>query len=246
MIFGTDVILTEQGFLQFSNRISYPKDPVIFNLKDTIPVLYHRIKPSEEAIYYTYQGVCYKDDGALFNEHNLRFDLLVIKPGQIGKEYIKTIGQLHPLKNTGKETFPVYYEVLSGEAIFLLQRNRRDNEVEEIMAIEAKNGDKVYIPSGYGHIIINPASEYLVVANLIEANFSPINEPFMEKSGAAYFYIKGDSGKGDWIKNPNYKNSVGLKIKAAPNLEQPLAETTGKSLYNAFIDEPGFFGFLTD
>lgn len=244
MIFGTDIILTDKGTLVFAECITHPLDPEIGILKDALSFFYYKIPPTEDILYYRYKNIYYEQDEPVFNEFNIRHDISVIFPGKIGKEFVKTIGHFQPLKNTGKETYSEYYEVLSGEAIFLLQKNARNNEVEEVIAIEAKVGDKVYIPPNYGHVIINPGEGFLVVANLT-ANVSTISEPFFDKSGAAYFYVETEKGKGDWIKNPGYKNSVGLKIKAAPNLEQPLCEIRDKSLYRSFTENPQCFTILT-
>jgi len=245
MIFGTDIILTDEGTLVFTKGIISPGESEIRRLKDALPVYYYRAKPDENPLYYRYKNICFLQDEEIFKEHNLRYDITVLFPGKIGKEFIKTAGHFHPLKNTGKETYPEYCEVLTGEAIFLLQKNGRNNEVEEIIAIEAKTGDKVYIPPNYGHVTINPGDNFLIVASLAATNIDSSPEPFMEKLGAAYFYVETESGKDDWIKNPEYKNSVGLKIKAAPNIEHPLSEINNKPIYKAFIDNPQYFAVLS-
>ncbi|MEW6622550.1 MAG: glucose-6-phosphate isomerase family protein [Bacillota bacterium] len=246
MIWGTDFILTEKGQLAFAEGIIHPSEPEMRTIKDALPVLYHSAKPYDKPLYYIYRNIYKKVDEDLFKEYNLRYDITVLHHGKVGKEYIKTIGHFHPLKNTCKETYPEYYEVLSGEAIFLLQRNGRNNEVEEVIAVEAKKDDKVFIPPNYGHITINTGEQFLVVANLIATCFQSLYDPFLEKSGAAYYYIESEKGKGDWVKNPSYKNSVGLKIKAAPNFEQAVAEVKNKSIYDVFVERPESFKMLTD
>ena len=244
MIFGTDIILADKGTLAFSEGIISPANPEIRSLKDALPAYYYRTEPNEDILYYRYKNVYFQQDEEVFKEYNLRYDITVLLPGKIGKEFMKTVGHFHPLKNTGKETYSEYCEVLSGEAIFLLQKNGRNNEVEEVIAIEAKTGDKVYIPSNYGHVTINPGDSSLVVAGLAATNIDSSPEPFIEKLGAAYFYLETEDGKGDWVKNPEYKNSVGLKIKAAPNVEQPY-DINDKPIYKAFIDDPQCFATLS-
>jgi len=245
MIFGTDIILEDKGTLVFVEGIISPGESEIRKLKDALPVYYYRETPNENPLYYRYKNICFKQDEEVFKEYNLRYEITVLFPGKIGKEFIKTAGHFHPLKNTGKETYPEYCEVLTGEAIFLLQKNGRNNEVEEIIAIEAKVGDKVYIPPNYGHITINPGDNFLVISSLAATSIDSSQEPFMEKSGAAYFYVETESGKDDWIKNPEYKNSVGLKIKTAPNIEHPLNDVSDKPIYQAFIDKPQHFAVLS-
>jgi glucose-6-phosphate isomerase len=240
-----DIILSEKGSLTFADGIIYPEEPEIITIKDALPVLYEKLKATDEILYYKYKNIYFEEDEAIFKEYNIRQDITVLSPGKIGKEYKKTIGHFHPLKNTGKETYPEYYQVVNGEAIILLQKNGRNNEVEEIIAIEVKKGDYVFIPANYGHIAINTSDDFLILANLIAANLETLNEAFIEKSGAAYYYIETKKGKGDWVKNPEYKMSVGLKIKCAPNLEQPIIIADGKTLYQEFIENPQNFTILT-
>lgn len=243
MIVEKDFQVTKDGTLHFQENIIAP-EPDIRRVQDAIDVLYEKSEPSDQALYYMYRGVCFQEDENTFIENDIRYDITVLVPGIIGKEYIKTVGHFHPNKTGSQETFTEYYEVLSGEAIYLMQKNNPEGEVEEIVAVEAQEGDKVYIPSGYGHVTINPGKDYLVMANLVERNFKSIYTPFRKKGGAAYYYICVKDGKNDWVKNPNYKNSVALKVKAAPNLGQPVEKVKKLGLYKAFVNHPEYFKIL--
>ncbi len=243
MILGKHFNLKPDGLLTFISEVSAP-EPSIRLLSEARPVLYAPKAPGSQHLYYMYRNVCLKQDYQLFKQHGIRYDITVILPGTIGGEYIKTIGHFHPLKPHSSETYPEYYEVIDGEAIYLLQKNNRSGGVEEIMAIEAKQGDKVFIPPSYGHITINPGNKPLIMANLIENSFSSLYQPFREKHGAAYYYLEGKDGKGNFVKNDNYQDSVALKLLAAPSLKQPLNIVKNKSLYEAFSAEPEAFGIL--
>ncbi len=60
------------------------------------------------------------------------------------------------------------YEVLEGLAHFLLQTNALD----DVVLIEARKGDIIVIPPGYGHVTINPRlDETLIMANLVSTAF---------------------------------------------------------------------------
>ena len=246
MIFGSDIKLSDEGLLVFAKGIEHPDKPHICYSGQLTPVLYSQNGITDSPLYYIYEDVYYKKDKEIFKNHSLQYNITVLRPGLIGNEFIKTAGHFHPLKNTGKETYSEYHEVLSGEAIFLLQSNDRNDDVEDAIAIEAKTGDKVYIPSNYGHVLINAGENFLVVAHIFEVSLPSTNESFAEKCGAAYFYVQNKDGKADWIKNPNYKNSVGLKIKAAPKLTQEISEVNDNNLYSAFIKNPSAFNILTN
>ncbi|MDS1030467.1 glucose-6-phosphate isomerase family protein [Bacillota bacterium LX-D] len=239
-----DFVLEASGFLTFSEQVVHP-EPEINYLEDARHVFMDQTQDSDHKIlYFVYRGVVLKDHRELFDSFGLRHDLTVIYPGKIGAEFIKTVGSFNPPKHNSSETYPEYYEVLAGEALFILQKNSRSGEVEEIMAIEAKKNDKVFIPPGFGHIIVNPIDQPLITASIVEKNLKPTTEPFANKQGAAYYYVETASGRGDFVKNPNYHNSVGLKIMAAPTLEQPVEMPCEKTLYDNFIDHPDLLNIL--
>lgn len=244
MFLGKDFELQPNGMLKFAEHIIHP-EPDVRHFHDASNVFMdHEAKAENVPLYYMYRGVTVKDHLPLFRAAGIRYDLTIILPLRIGQEFNKTVGHFHPVKPNSSDTFPEYYEVLFGEALYILQKNSRSGEVEEIMAVEAKKGDKVFIPSGYGHVTINPGETPLVMANLIESTFKSLYEPFAAKKGAAYYYILNENGRGDFVKNPNYHNSVGLKILAAPNLPQPISVAREKTLYENFIAEPDIFSIL--
>jgi len=244
LVTNVDFQIMDGGLLSFADDIVAP-EPDIRHLQDALAVLADNVPVEKNRpLYYMYRGVFRDGDQNTFNQHQIRYDITVLVPGAVGREYIKTVGHFHPLKPNSSETFPEYYEVLAGEALYLLQRNNKSGEVEEIMAVEAKAGDKVYIPSGFGHVTINPGEGYLVMANLIEKNFSSQYGPFRDKRGAAYYYVKGDNGKGEFVRNGNYHNSVGLKMVPAPHLPQPVEAVKNQGLYSAFMADPAAFAIL--
>ena len=93
--------------------------------------------------------------------------------------------------------YPELYEVLEGIAHFLLQTNALD----DVVLIEARKGDIVVIPPGYGHVTINPTLvETLIMANLVSTAFSSDYTWYDTMHGAAYYELVG----GDVSKNPAY------------------------------------------
>src|SRR3989338_10050584 len=125
-------------------------------------------------------------------------NITVWEPGKVGKEYIKTYGHYH----VGKldET----YWILLGEGIALLQNlaatdtgEMMENIVEEFRAIKVKPGDEIYAPPGYGHLIANTGTTYLVAADNGPVDFEEKNpaslpghadyEPVKKMRGFAYY-----------------------------------------------------------
>lgn len=148
-------------------------------------------------LYYMYRGLDKKD--------SLRYDITVIPPKMLGKEFVKTKGHNHPVKEK--------YIVLEGEAIFLVQKGKE--KIEDVYAVKAKKGDEVIIPADYDdHIAINPSNQELKLGNWITEDCQNDYSVIQDMAGACYFYTKGPAPNGvKWLKNPNYKDVPELRFE---------------------------------
>ncbi len=156
----------------------------------------HPGQSGDMPLYFMYRDLALTaEDRAHLNEQNLRFDITVIPPGTVGGEYVKTKGHYHPLSPSGIG-YPELYQVLTGEAFYLLQRS----DLQDIVVVTAKAGDFVLIPPGYGHVTINPGAGELVMANLVSAGFASDYTFYEELQGGAYYLME----EGGWVPNPRY------------------------------------------
>jgi len=144
-------------------------------------------------VYYMYRGVKKKN--------GLRYDITVIPPKMLGKEFVRTKG------NRNSKKFQELYIVLKGKAIFLMQK-AKGKIIENIVAVEAKKGECVIFPPKYAAIIINPFKKELKIANWVSVKNKNIYEELEKMKGAGYFYTK--SG---WIKNKNYGKVPQLRFE---------------------------------
>ncbi len=187
------------------------KKPDVRMLVDLKPVLLEPDRIGENIpAYFMYRDLYEnEDDRKKIIERGLRYDITVIPPAKVGREYIKTFGHYHP-EAKNDMSYTEIYEVLEGEAVYLLQkRGGEDNVIEDVIAVYAKEGDKVVIPPNYGHVTINPSEKTLKMANWVCRNFSSIYEPYEKLRGACYYLT--DRG---WVKNENYRCPELKKVKA--------------------------------
>lgn len=246
MQYEKDFTIAKGGTLSFAENIKAPR-PAIRRFRDASNVLYpyQKVEPDKTPLYYMYRGVYREGDREAFEGNGIRHDITVLLPGFMGgQEFIKTVGHFHPKKPGQDITYPEYYEVLYGEALYLFQKNTPDGDVEEVFVVTAKQGDKVYINPNYGHVTINPGSKHLVMANLVASNFSSDYAPIEHKKGAAYFYIKNNLGELEFVPNPNYKNSPSLKLIPAEERSHPIELEQEKTLYDAYLENSKAFDFL--
>ncbi len=140
-------------------------------------------------------------------------NITVWEAGTVGGEYIKTYGHYHvgELDET--------YWIVQGEGIALLQKMVVENgvsqpeKIEEFKAIKVNAGDSVYMPTGYGHLVVNTGAEWLVTAD-----DSPVEgagdsasmpghadyEAVKKMRGFAYYVVEKNGGP-TLIRNPLYK-----------------------------------------
>ena len=173
---------------------------------------------SDLELYYMYRNLAENEqDKEKMKEYKLRYDITIINPVMLGKEYNKTAGHDHPIVPETNMTYPELYEVLEGEAIFFIQ-DSEENSIKNVYAIKAIKGDKVIVPPNYEHIMINTSENKLKTANWICDDFSSnIYEPFKKRQGFSYYALKDKLGEIEWLKNENYNNVPELKF-LEPNL----------------------------
>ncbi len=181
--------------------------------------------------YYMYRGIAKIEDREKFEEHAIRYDITVIPPLRLGKEFNKTFGHYHPKPEGGDYSFPEVYEVLHGTAHYLLQ-NKGD-----VVLVEANAGDKAVMFPNYGHITINPEEDVLVMANLVYSEFKSIYGEIEEKHGGMYYETLDG-----WIENKNYEKIPEMRKMNAK--EVPEFGITEKSLYENFAKNPNLFDWL--
>jgi len=160
-------------------------------------------------LYYMYRDVHLAKDAPLLEENKLRYDVTVIKPDRLGRELMKTAGHYHP------GSFGELYEVLAGEALCLLQKPSPADYhlIEDVILIRASAGEKIVIPPGYGHILVNPGPGCLVTSNWVSSRFSSEYQLYKTAKGAAYFVVSaGPYDKTEFIKNTFFKQLPAVRF----------------------------------
>ena len=144
-----------------------------------------------------------------------KHNVTILEPGHVGGEYIKTYGHYHvgDLDET--------YWFLSGEGIVLQQKladPTHADVVSEFKAIRVRAGESVYMPPGYGHLMVNTGAQWLIMED-----DSPVHgaddsasmpghadyESVRQMRGFAYYVVERN-GSPVLVANPLYK-----EVKAA-------------------------------
>jgi glucose-6-phosphate isomerase len=157
-------------------------------------------------------------------------NITVWEPGLVGTEYIKTYGHYHigALDET--------YWIIFGEGIALLQKravdingNPIDDEIVEAYAVHVKPDDHIYIPSEWGHLVVNISKTYFATADDSPVNFdeaNPVSMPghadyeAVKKMQGFCYYVVEENDQPKLVKNPKYKTVPDIQIIEAS--EYPL------------------------
>ncbi|MEO8065970.1 MAG: glucose-6-phosphate isomerase family protein [Candidatus Doudnabacteria bacterium] len=213
-ISGLPMELSDDGHLKFIEPLKEVM-PAVRKFTEMIPVLMDPAAtplPVLEDMYYMYRDVRLPEHEDLIRKNNLRFDITTLPAVMLGREFNKTVGHYHPVIPSQSLAYPELYEVLAGEALFLIQK--MDAELKKlitVMAIRAKAGDKVIYPPNFGHIIVNVGSGVLATANWVSDKFTSLYEPVHDRHGMAYYVVK-NNGKGyNFLPNPNYQDTPGIR-----------------------------------
>jgi len=210
-------------------------------LRELEPVLYdreHCLRADPELpVYEIYRDCGDESARASVRRHGLRYDVTVMPPLLVGEEYVKTFGHHHlPLGSV--EAHPEVFEVLEGEARFLIQR-QRGVEVTGVSLVMAHEGDRVPVPPGRGHVIVNASSRRLVTGNLISQSCVQIYDQYLERRGGAFYVLTSER----LVKNPRYPSLPEVQVL---NWKTPTFLEGGTGLVDAFLKDPDRFTFLNE
>ena len=132
------------------------------------------------------------------------------------------------------------YWIIFGEGIALLQKravdasgNPIDNEIAEAYAVHVKPGDSIFIPSEWGHLVVNISKTYFATADDSPVNFdeaNPVSMPghadyeAVKRMQGFCYYIVEENGQPKLVKNLKYKTVPNIQIIEAS--DYPLKKQT--------------------
>jgi len=233
------MVLGTMRELEFGGRFKEPDIRWLYDMLDVICDQVWLRSAQNFELYYMYRDLYLSlADRDRLLDQGLRYDITVIPPAMLGVEYIKTAGHYHPLPPGDKVSYPEIYEVLEGEALYLLQKQ----DLNDVVALNASAGDKVLVPPDYGHVTINRSNKTLKMANFVARDFSSLYMHYKEKGGGAYYFTKDG-----FIKNPRSPEAAKLRRIEAPDNSQlrTLGMAKGKEMY-PLLREPGRLDFLVN
>ena len=204
----------------------------------------------DAVVYRAYRNIRFAEDEALFSRYDYRYDITVIMPGDVNGEFYKTSGHFHGYPELKKVPYPEVYEVIEGEIIFVLQRNRDFHQpgggkITQLQAVHVKAGQAMIVPSHCGHGSINPTDTVSAFSNIAVASCPIEYEPVKAHHGLGVYILRGsEKGKTfQLLRNENYDALPEAEI-AVPQENPDLGIDFGIPCYRLFKREPERYDFL--
>ena len=239
---GLEISLDTDNFkLSFGAELTAPEG-VARTIEEMREVLMDPSVDSPHGLYFMYRDVHLLKDSGLLKQYNLRYDVTVIKPDLLGRELMKTAGHYHP------GSFGELYEVVSGRAFCMLQKHAAQDYkiIEDVIFVEAAVGQKIVIPSGYGHILINPGPGALVTSNWVSSRFASEYDLYKKAKGAAYYLTLGSNKKIEFSQNSSFKELPALRSAQPARKIEKFGLKTNSPIYDIIHTAPQALDFLNN
>lgn len=215
------------------------------------PVLLDPEAEGPDVVYWMYRNTGMPEDAALYEAHHLRYDVSAFRAVTVGPEFMKTSGHYHPMIPGTRQAFPEVYEILHGEALYIMQAiddhaaSPEEVVVKDVIMCRVRAGQKVIMPPGYGHVTVNTLDEPLLMSNWVSSRFSSFYGTVERARGFAW-YVVSDGGEPSYLENRNYARGVPA-VRWAEVREVPeLGLTWDVPMYRACAEAPERFEFLND
>ena len=155
----------------------------------------------------------------------LLFGVVAYSDGRLGSEPVRSQGHIHAISPHCGWSTPELFEIWRGRAIVYGQQKSGDNP-GRCVAVEAGPGDKVVIPPGWAHYVVNAdVNSKLVFGAWCDRQYGFDYREMRAHHGLAWFPLADSDGTITWERNPSYASSklVSRKAREYPELDVPPA-----------------------
>ena len=139
-------------------------------------------------------------------EFGLRYDITVIPPAKLGKEYVKTAGHYHPTSPRADVSYAEIYQSTGRICYLSSAESREEGQDSGRSCCRGSKGDIVFVQPDYGYITVNRLEKILKMANWVCRDFSSLYEPVKKFGGGAYFFLEDG-----FVRNP--KSALPRKVQ---------------------------------
>jgi len=211
---------------------------------DLRPVLFDPASGrTDDAIYKVYRGVAPDDTKDEIARRGLVYVALVMRPGKIGAEWVRTRGHVNSHASSTSLAFPEVHEIWQGEAVLYLQ-SEVARSVSDVVVMPLRAGDKAVIAPGWASLLVNIGEEPLAFGSWRTSDAQPQYGNLETMGGMAHFVLAGNApGEYELEPNPRYRDVAAPRTLAARDLPD-FGLVNGEPMLTTFRRNPDFLRFM--
>ena len=197
-----------------------------------------------DPVYGIAMDVAREEDLDGLQERMLLYGIVAYAAGRLGKEPARSQGHVHAIAPHSGWPPPEVFEILSGSAIIYAQRST-ENDPGICVAVRAEVGEKVVVPPGWAHCVINAdPAQRMVFAAWCDRQYGFVYDGVRKHGGLAWFPTLDSANQVEWQRNSTYTHSqlVTHKARAYPELDL----SPSLSLYEQFTKDPESLMYVSE
>ena len=189
-----------------------------------------------DPVYSIVMDVGRREHRAELQRRMLLFGVVVYPAGRLGDEPVRGQGHIHAIAPHCGWSTPELFEIWEGRAVIYAQESADDNP-GRCFAVNAGVGDKVVVPPGWAHSVINadPRTR-MVFGAWCDRQYGFVYDAIRAHHGLAWFPVLDDEGDINWEQNPSYRSTV-LSTRG-PRTYPELGLHPETPIYEQFATEP--------
>jgi glucose-6-phosphate isomerase len=127
--------------------------------------------------------------------------------GRLGDEPVRSQGHIHAIAPHCGWSTPELFEIWEGRAIVYAQERATDDP-GRCFAVSANPGDKVVVPPGWAHSVINANPERrMVFGAFCDRQYGFVYDEIRAHGGLAWYPVLNQQKNMHWEPNPKYRSS---------------------------------------
>ena len=197
-----------------------------------------------DPVYGIAMDVARASDMPVLHQRMLLYGIVAYAAGRLGQEPPRSQGHVHAIAPHSGWSPPEIFEVLEGSAIIYAQQTAEDDP-GVCIAVTAKPGDKIVVPPGWAHCVINADStQRMVFGAWCDRQYGFVYEGVRRHGGLAWFPVLNSKDEIEWRANPSYEKS---KLNGHGARRYPeLGLASDRSLYRQYLDNPESVLWVSD
>jgi len=197
-----------------------------------------------DPVYSIVMDVGRQEHFAELQRRMLLFGVVAYSGGRLGHEPVRSQGHVHAVSLHSGWSAPELIEIWEGCAIVYAQQHAADDP-GHCVAVEAGPGDKVVVPPGWAHCVVNAdLNSRMIFVACCDRQYGFVYDGVRAHGGLAWFPLLDDRNEISWQPNTRYVATPLIRRQARPYIELDLLGSL--PIYEQFARNPDSLQWVSD